>query len=126
MVNSKSHTKALTLIRQMVPDLVFENIVMNRAPIDTATSDGVPLWELQYGHVAAKEIKAVIHGTHRKSERAMNTSTTNMPFSPRSISELASIASRTRQSLNASVDDLVSEAQECARASPACKSWVRR
>ncbi|MFZ7320536.1 ParA family protein [Comamonas jiangduensis] len=61
MVNSKSHTKALTLIRQMVPDLVFENIVMNRAPIDTATSDGVPLWELQYGHVAAKEIKAVIH-----------------------------------------------------------------
>ncbi|MFZ7335338.1 ParB/RepB/Spo0J family partition protein [Comamonas jiangduensis] len=41
----------------------------------------------------------------------MNTTAANTPFSPRSISELASIASRTRQSLNVSVDDLVSEAQ---------------
>ncbi|MDG2898662.1 ParA family protein, partial [Vibrio parahaemolyticus] len=34
--------------------------IMHRPPLDTATTDGIPVWELRYGHVAAKEVEAVL------------------------------------------------------------------
>ena len=60
MVQSKSHERAYKQIQEAVPGLLFKNIIRNRPPLDTATSEGVPIWTLTYGHVAAKEVEAVI------------------------------------------------------------------
>lgn len=58
--SSLSHERAEEKIRAAIPDLVFKNTIRNRPPLDTATSDGVPIWTLPYAHVAAKEVLAVI------------------------------------------------------------------
>ena len=60
MDRSVSHNKALKALENSIPDLLFKNKIMHRAPLDNATSDGVPVWDLRYGHVAAKEMKAVL------------------------------------------------------------------
>ncbi|MGL4734476.1 MAG: ParA family protein [Enterovibrio sp.] len=60
MDRSVSHDKALKSLEQAIPDLMFENKIMHRSPLDTATTDGIPVWELRYGHVAAKEVEAVL------------------------------------------------------------------
>ena len=60
MDRSVNHDKALKALENTVPDLLFENKIMHRPPLDTATTDGVPVWELRYGHVAAKEVEAVL------------------------------------------------------------------
>ncbi|CAM5562693.1 ParA family protein [Eoetvoesiella caeni] len=61
MDRSVSHEKALSQLNATVPDLLFKNIIMHRPPLDSATSDGVPVWSLRYGHVAAAEVKAVLN-----------------------------------------------------------------
>lgn len=60
MVQSVSHERAYKEISDAVPDLVFKNLIRNRPPLDTATSQGVPIWTLKYAHVASKEVEAVI------------------------------------------------------------------
>ena len=55
-----SHERAEEKIRAAIPNLVFKNTIRNRPPLDTATSDGVPIWTPPYAHVAAKEVLAVI------------------------------------------------------------------
>ncbi|EDI3721546.1 ParA family protein [Salmonella enterica subsp. enterica serovar Typhimurium] len=60
MDRSVNHDKALKSLENTVPDLLFENKIMHRPPLDTATTDGIPVWELRYGHVAAKEVEAVL------------------------------------------------------------------
>ncbi|MDF5457050.1 ParA family protein, partial [Vibrio parahaemolyticus] len=47
-------------LENTVTDLLFENKIMHRPPLDTATTDGIPVWGLSYGHVAAKEVEAVL------------------------------------------------------------------
>lgn len=66
MIRSVSHDRAFAQIKATVPDLLFKNVIMNRPPIDTATSDGVPIWTLRYGHVASKEVEAVLDEMLRK------------------------------------------------------------
>lgn len=60
MDRSVSHEKALSQLKAAVPELLFDNKIMHRPPLDSATSDGVPVWTLRYGHVAAKEIIQVL------------------------------------------------------------------
>lgn len=60
MDRSVNHDRALKQLEQTVPDLMFENIIMHRPPLDMATSDGVPVWSLRHGHVAARETQAVL------------------------------------------------------------------
>lgn len=60
MDKSVSHLKAYKELMTAIPDIMFKNKIMHRPPLDAATSDGVPVWSLAYGHVAAKEIKAVL------------------------------------------------------------------
>lgn len=60
MDRSVNHDKSLKALQKEVPELLFQNKIMHRPPLDTATTDGVPVWELQYGHVAAKEVQAVL------------------------------------------------------------------
>lgn len=60
MDRSTSHERALKELTAAIPDLLFKNKIMHRSPLDTATSEGVPVWDLSYGHVAAKEVKAVL------------------------------------------------------------------
>ncbi|TFI40188.1 ParA family protein [Diaphorobacter sp. DS2] len=69
MIRSVSHERAFAQIKAAVPDLLFKNVIMNRPPIDTATSDGVPVWSLRYGHVAAREVKAVLEEMLRKAKK---------------------------------------------------------
>lgn len=60
MDRSQSNEKALKQLYDAVPDRMLENRIMHRPPLDTATSEGVPVWTLNYGHVAAREVKAVL------------------------------------------------------------------
>ena len=54
---SVQHDRSYKWLSETLPGLLFENKIMNRPPIDTAMSDGVPIWEQRYGHVAAKEVE---------------------------------------------------------------------
>lgn len=60
MDTSVSHAKALTQLEDAIPGLLLENIIKHRPPLDRATSEGVPVWSLGYGHVAAKEVKSLL------------------------------------------------------------------
>jgi chromosome partitioning protein len=60
MDRSVNHNEALKSLENTIPELLFENKIMHRPPLDTATTDGIPVWELRYGHVAAKEVEAVL------------------------------------------------------------------
>lgn len=66
MDRSINHDKALKELERTVPDFIFENKIMHRPPLDNATSEGVPVWSLRYGHVAAKETQAVLSEIIRK------------------------------------------------------------
>lgn len=69
MDNSVSHKKAFDTLKAGVNDFIFDNIIKYRTPLDTATSDGVPVWSLTYGHVAAGEVKAVLKELFDKVNR---------------------------------------------------------
>lgn len=60
MDRSVNHDRALHQLQQAVPDLILKNLIMHRPPLDLATSEGVPVWSLRYGHVAARETQAVL------------------------------------------------------------------
>lgn len=60
MDRSVSHDRALAALEEAVPELLFRNRIMHRPPLDTATSEGVPIWELRHGHVARREVEAVL------------------------------------------------------------------
>lgn len=66
MDRSVSHDKALKSLEKAIPELMFENKIMHRTPLDTATTDGIPVWELRWGHVAAKEVEAVLEEIVKK------------------------------------------------------------
>tara|TARA_B100001094_G_C18192124_1_gene808016 strand:- start:4817 stop:5614 length:798 start_codon:yes stop_codon:yes gene_type:complete len=61
MDRSVNHNNSLTKLQSAIPDLMFKNIIQHRPPLDSATTDGVPVWSLRYGHVAAKEVRAVLN-----------------------------------------------------------------
>ena len=57
---STSHVRAYDRLMAGLGDLVLKNVIMHRPPLDTATSDGMPIWSYNYAHVAAKEVVAAI------------------------------------------------------------------
>ncbi|MCA6065418.1 ParA family protein [Thalassolituus marinus] len=57
---SVSHAKAYEKLMSGLGELVLENKIMHRPPLDTATSEGMPVWSYHYAHVAAKEVMATI------------------------------------------------------------------
>lgn len=61
MDTSVSHAKALGELESLIPDMLLKNIIKHRPPLDRATSEGVPIWSLSYGHVAAKEVKLLLN-----------------------------------------------------------------
>lgn len=71
MDRSVSHARALTKLREDIPSLVLNNIIMHRTPLDTATSEGVPVWTLGYAHVAARETRAVLDEIIERTNKAM-------------------------------------------------------
>lgn len=60
MDTSVSHSKALSQLENVIPNMLLKNIIKHRPPLDRATSEGVPVWSLGYGHVAAKEVKLLL------------------------------------------------------------------
>lgn len=60
MDRSVNHDRSYKELEESVPDLLFKNKIMHRAPLDSAITEGVPVWQLRYGHVAAKEVEAVL------------------------------------------------------------------
>lgn len=61
MDRSVNHDRSLKELEDSVPDLLFKNKIMHRPPLDTAITEGIPVWELRYGHVAAKEVELVLN-----------------------------------------------------------------
>lgn len=67
--SSAAHARALASLEREVGDgFVLENKIMHRTPLDTATDEGTPIWETRYGHVAAKEVQAVLNEIMEKVE----------------------------------------------------------
>jgi chromosome partitioning protein len=61
MDRSVNHDRSLKELEKSVPDLLFKNKIMHRPPLDSAITEGIPVWNLRYGHVAAKEVEAVLN-----------------------------------------------------------------
>src|SRR5690606_11878709 len=57
MDRSVSHERALSELLASVPDTVLKNRIMHRPPLDTATTEGIPVWTLPYAHDAGKEVR---------------------------------------------------------------------
>lgn len=60
MDRSVNHERALQELRASIPDMLLKNRIMHRPPLDAATTEGIPVWNLPYGHVAAKEVREVL------------------------------------------------------------------
>ena len=56
---SLNQARSLAELEADIGDLLFRNKIRHRPPLDVANSLGIPVWELPYGHVAAKEVLAV-------------------------------------------------------------------
>lgn len=69
MDRSMNHERAFDQLKQHAGDLLFENRIMHRPPLDTASSVGMPIWELPYGHVAIKEVEAVLSEMLKRIEQ---------------------------------------------------------
>jgi chromosome partitioning protein len=65
---SVSHKRALAELNEGLGDLVLENKIMHRPPLDTATNDGMPVWSYPYAHVAAREVEAACTEIIEKSQ----------------------------------------------------------
>lgn len=66
---SSTHKKAMEQLVEAIPDLVFENRISSRAPIDNATNLGIPVWKIRSGsaNLAAREVKAVLNEIQQKA-----------------------------------------------------------
>lgn len=60
MDRSVNHRRSYEQLKSQVPTALFKNYISHRPPLDAAVSEGKPVWALGYGHVAAKEVIAVI------------------------------------------------------------------
>lgn len=57
---SVNQARSLAVLEKEIGGLLYKNIIRHRPPLDTANSLGVPVWDLKYGHVAAKEVIAAL------------------------------------------------------------------
>ena len=65
--DSAEHKKALEKVHAMVPpQYMIKRKLMNRPPIDTSVTQGKPIWENRYGHVAAKEMDLLFQEVIKK------------------------------------------------------------
>lgn len=60
MDRSVSHTNALEKLERIAGPFLLESKIMHRPPLDTASTQGVPVWSLNYGHVASGETRRAI------------------------------------------------------------------
>lgn len=60
MDRSVNHDLSFKQLEKAIPDFLFDNKIMHRPPLDSATTQGIPIWNLRYGHVATKEVIAVL------------------------------------------------------------------
>ena len=60
MDRSVSHERSYEQLQQYAGDLLFNNKIMHRTPLDAASSTGIPIWEQSHGHVASGEVVAVL------------------------------------------------------------------
>ncbi|MGO3700881.1 ParA family protein [Halomonas sp.] len=57
---SIENQRSYEFLKQELGDMLLTNIINDRTPIDTAIEYGVPIKELNYAHVAAREVDAVL------------------------------------------------------------------
>lgn len=65
--NSPTHWKSYNRLKEGLGDLLFDNMLRYRTPIDTATSEGIPVKALTYAHVAASELEKVLDEIVRRT-----------------------------------------------------------
>jgi chromosome partitioning protein len=64
--NSPTHWKSYNLLKEELGDLLFENRMRYRTPLDTATSEGIAVKTLNYAHVTSGELDAVLQEIFRR------------------------------------------------------------
>lgn len=60
MDRSVSHANALEKLERVAGSFLLDSKIMHRPPLDTASTLGVPVWSLNYGHVASGETRQAI------------------------------------------------------------------
>lgn len=60
------NAKELDKLKSFAGEYLLKNIIMQRGPIDHASSDGLPIWKTPHGFVASKEITKVMNEILKK------------------------------------------------------------
>lgn len=66
MDKSPRNAKEYGRLKSFIGSVVLKNLVMQRSPIDHASTDGLPVWKTPYGHVAGIEMKKVLNEILKK------------------------------------------------------------
>lgn len=66
---SSAHDQALALVKNEIPNFIFDSIVCHRSPIDTASLKGEPIWKVKNGWRAAEEFKSVVKELKKKMKQ---------------------------------------------------------
>lgn len=65
--DSAEHREALKRVHILIPEqYMIKSKLLNRPPIDTSVTQGKPIWENRYGHVAAKEMALLFQEVMKK------------------------------------------------------------
>lgn len=57
---SRENQRSLSFLQEELGDTLLQNVINDRVPVDTAIDFGVPIKELNYAHVAAREVNSVM------------------------------------------------------------------
>jgi len=60
------NARELEKLKSFAGDYLLKNIIMQRGPIDHASSDGLPIWDTPHGYVAGNEITKVMNELLKK------------------------------------------------------------
>lgn len=64
---SVRHTATLEELKAMIPNLVLQNVVRNRAPFDKANMDSCPVWEIPGGKRATEELRLAFEEIYKRA-----------------------------------------------------------
>ena len=52
--------------REALQGIIFEHFIPNRTPLDTANTNGIPIWEVPSAYVAARDVELALHEVYSR------------------------------------------------------------
>ena len=63
---SSSQRRNMEEAREVLKGIIFDHYIPNRTPLDTANTNGLPIWEVPSAHVAARDVEAALHEIYER------------------------------------------------------------